>query len=357
MNELAFPIDGVNSLADMVSPTIVSCDASYETTNENGATTFNASSSTNSSSNSDAAVVVERRGWTTRATSKMNKVDAIPKAITLTTTAVIPKQQTQHSYHRNSSSSGSSIISFGTNLSTAELCQQLQKRLRPEDIPSIPTLSSRFQRRRYSIPSTSTATADPMVKHDKYRPVCNFVNFMGTNSRTIHGTSSSYVASTTRTSCYYSRFGKFQKSLITLHDDNDMDHMRVGDLDDSNCFAPIITINDNDDDMLLLSNLDTFDWGILPTDVEGTDIGRNEENDAFILNEYKDAEMMLTFEEPYRFTSTCSVPIAFGNTANKMKHSDNMEMLMDHSNDRALFDAFALPQCHDDAKDLFDFDL
>lgn len=366
MKDFTFPIDVDHSLVnqsrsvdDKVSPTVVSCDAatvaSYESTNENGATTaFTTSSTSSNSSSSEAAVIVEHRSWTTRTASKRSKGDTIPKAITLTTTTAIPKQQhAQYSPHRIPPSSGSSITSSVTSVSTAELYQQLQKRLRPEDIPSIPTLSSRNQRRRYSIPSTPTATTDPLVANASYRPVCNFVNYMGTNSRTTHGNTSS----ATRTSCNYPRFGKFPKSLITLHDDNDMEDMRVAAFDDSHHFASIVTIDDSDDDMLLLSNLDTLDWGILPIDIEGIEMSSTEKNDAFILNESKEVEMMLSIEEPYRFSSTGSVPIVSGSTANKLKHLDHLETLIDHNDDRALFDSFALPHCHDDATDLFDFDL
>ena len=180
---------------------------------------------------------------------------------------------------------------------------------------------------------------------------------MGTHRQTMHGTTA------TVSSCYHhdgpSRFGKFPKSLITLHDDTDDDDMRVRGFDDSHHFPSIVTIDDSDDDMLLLSNLDNLDWGILPTDMEGMEIVRTEENDAFILHESKEAELMLTIEEPYRFiTSTCSVPIVVGSgTAHKMKHLDHLETLLDDTNDdKILFDSFVFPQCHDDATDLFDIE-
>ena len=348
-----------------VSPTVVSCDAvtvtSYETTNENGATTLTTSSTTSNSSSSDVAVIVAHRSWTTRATSKKSKDSAIPKAITLKTTTAIPQKKTRlYPTQRTLPSSGSVVDSSVPKLSTAELHQQLQKRLRPEDIPSIPTLSSRRQRRRYNIPSTPTATT---VTRANVRPVCTFINYMGTNSQSIHGTASHFLASQQPTRLSYSnpdatsRFGTFPKSLITLHDGNG--EIGIGPFDDTHHFASLVTVDESDDDMLLLSNLDTLDWGILPTEVEGMEIGRTD--DAFILNESNEAEMMLMTDEPYRLTSTGSsggaVPIVFGTTANKIKHLDHLETLIDHHTDTALFDSFTLPHCHDDATDLFDFDL
>jgi hypothetical protein len=196
---------------------------------------------------------------------------------------------------------------------------------------------------------------------------------MGTTTRrTIPDITGTYFSSTaiathrTLSSCYHSRLGKFPKSLITLHDDNEIDDARIGDLQDLYHLAAIDPTIDDDGgggDMLLLSNLDMLDWGVVSTDgVEGMEIDYSDENDAFLLHhhESQEADMVRTIgdHEPYRFTNTCSVPIVVGSTAaNKIKHLDQLETLIDHSSDRTLFDSFTLPQYHDDATDLFVFDL
>lgn len=359
---------------DKVSPTVVSCDTatvtSYETTNENGTTTLTTSSTTSSSNSSEAAVVVAHRSWMARNTSKRNNHNTIPKAITLTTTTAIAKQLPQSPTNATFKSNGSSINSTLSKLTTDELYQQLQKRLRPEDIPSIPTLSSRNQRRRYNIPSITTSTTDAMVMQASFRPVCNFVNYMGTKSRTISGTSSSSIpASNDCHTCYYhdhpSRLGTFRKSLITLHDDvdednnfgdDDDDHMGIATFDSgTHHFASIVSVNGNDeDDMFLLSNLDTLNWGILPTEVEGIEVGHTKEEDVFLRNE---ADTM-SIEEPNRYTtSSWSLPNVYGGTANKTKHFDQTKTFDDHNYDKALYDSFTMQHSHDDIADLFDFEL
>ena len=391
-----FRLPGGGDDDNKVSPTVVSCatatneDDGVETTTHCSTSSISSSNTGSGSSNSsDAAVIVAHRSWMTknRNTTKSNNNnndddddDAIPKAITLTTTTTVITKQLSHNYcpppnttttsqpETPSGGVGSLFVNHATTLdklTTDELYQQLQKRLRPEDIPSIPTLSSRNQRRRYNnnIPSNTCTDTAVVALKASYRPVCSFINYMGTKSRTVSpilhlsssspsviGTDICYSYNYRSSSEHSSRFGKFPKPLITLHDDdNDSDDdydMGMGTFDGNHHFASIVSVNGSDeDDMFLLSNLDTLDWGM--------------DDDVFALR-HNESDMM-SIEEPNRSmtttTTSCLLPNIYGGTATKIKHLDQIKAFTDHNYDKTLFDSFTMPNCHDDVAILFDFEL
>ena len=269
---------------------------------------------------------------TTSSWHPLLRPNAIPKAITLTTTVTPPP----------------------TTLTTDVLLyQQLQKRLRPEDIPSIPSLSLRNQRRRFHYYSCDDH--DPqqqrMGSFRCHRPVCNFVNYLG------HDTRMTATAPPPR-----SDPDRFSTSLISLwQHDGGNDGRRMIDNNNNNTghndpttttttmpppqqFASIVTVDDDDHhDMWGWSSSSSSsstrssssphwedggeDWGLPLLLLPGRDIGT--EDDDVGLGSWDD-------------------PIV---TTTTHQHLDD-----DH-NVTALLDPFSLPYGPlDDATDLFDFD-
>ena len=286
---------------------------------------------------------------TTSSWHPLRRPNAIPKAITLTTTVTTP------------------LLLPTTDVL---LYQQLQKRLRPEDIPSIPSLSLRNQRRRFQYYSCDDNDHDPQQQQQQrmgttttttttprsfrcHRPVCNFVNYLGHDTRMAAATAPPPRSDPDR----------FSTSLISLwQHDGGNDGRRMIDNNNNNTghndpttttttmppppqqFASIVTVDDDDHhDMWGWSSSSSSsstrssssphwedgggDWGLPLLLLPGRDIGTDDDD------------------------------VGLGSWDDPMVTTTTHQHLDDDHNVTALLDPFSLPYGPlDDATDLFDFD-
>jgi hypothetical protein len=325
-------------VAEKVSSTIVSCDTATVTSRD--------SSIISSFSRTSADAVVS----THRSRTKTSKDDdaMIPRAITMTTStnSSSSNSKKQPTYPSDSTASTLPTVRTYTNLSTEELFRQLQKRLRPEDIPSVPNLSLRNQRRRYDGNTVNALTKAGDIDRSRgiptmssasyHRPTCIFVNYMGKSQPSQTSVLAKSPLSPSYCQYYYQYQSRstqvnFNTSLISLQDDIMIPTY-------PSCFGS------SDDDLLLLSDLDTDSCDLGMIHAEDCITSTND-----VLMDDSDEIDILSLIEPYRFSN--SLPVVYG--AAKVQHLNYADAATDT---KEMLDSFNLI-CRDDVDDLFDFDL